>query len=251
MDLRQRTARGKWSPADRLKVNEDAAADGRRALELSPDDDRTRRALAGLLAEVGRFAEAEALARAALARTPADASLLLVLAKACHPQGKSSDAAAALDAALAARPDFAEALLLRGILHREADQPDRAIPLLRRALVLNNGLWRDGLYQLGLALAATGDADEARRVMAEHDVLTLKETAGMEHFPKTPSTRVQMAEALLSAGLPEQAREQLEGVLKESPDFAPAHRVLARYYEKTGHPERAAEHRRKSHEGPP
>jgi tetratricopeptide (TPR) repeat protein len=246
MDLRQRIARGKWSTADRLRVNETAADDGRRALELDPGDDKTRRALAGLLVEVGRFAEAEPLARAALARTPADTSLLLVLAKVCRPQGKRSDAEAALDAALAARPEFAEALLLRGVLHREADRPDKAIPLLRRALVLNNDLWRDALPQLGLALAADGQADEARRVMAEHDVLTLKETAEMDHYPKTPSTRVQMAEALLRAGLPEQARERLEAVLQEAPDFAPAHRVLALYYEETGHPDRAAEHRRKS-----
>jgi tetratricopeptide (TPR) repeat protein len=250
MDLRQRIARGKWSPADRLKVNEDAAADGRRAMELDPDD-KTRRALAGLLVEVGAFAEAEPHARAALARTPADSSLLLVLAKACRPQGKRADAEAALDTALRARPDFAEALLLRGVLYREAEQPAKAIPLLRQALVLNNGLWRDALHQLGQALAADGQADEARRVMAELDVMTLRETEGMDHYPKTPSTRVQMAEALLRAGLPEQARERLEDVLRESPDFAPAHRVLALYYETTGHPDRAAEHRRKSNEVPP
>lgn len=249
MGLRQRIARGKWSPADRLKRSEEAAADGRRVLELDPDDDPTRRALAGLLVEVGRFAEAEPLARAALARAPADPSLLVLLAKACHPLGKRAEAEAALDAALHARPESADALLLRAVLHREADQPEKAVPLLRRAVSLDRALRKDGLYQLGLALVATGRAEEARRVMAELDLLTLQDAVANDHFPNTLAMRVQVAEAMLRAGRPEPAREQLEAVLKESPDFAPAHRVLALYYEQTGRPDRAAEHRRRSEGG--
>jgi tetratricopeptide (TPR) repeat protein len=245
MDLRHRTALGKWAAADKLRVMEGAVDDGRRVLELDPGNDEVRRELAGLLVQVGRFDEAEAACRASLARAPGDPRLLYLLARTLHPQGKRAEAEAVLDPVVRAYPNYGDALLLRAILYREADQPDKAVPLLLQARALSSPPPKDCLYHLGLALAATGQEEEAKRVMAELDRRTL-EDAVRDNIPETPAMRVHIAEAMLGAGQAEEARAKLEAVLAETPDYAPAHRVLALYYEQKGRPEKAAEHRRKS-----
>jgi Tfp pilus assembly protein PilF len=244
MDLRHRVARGKWSTADRMQILEQAIADGHRALELAPDNDLARREVGSMLLQVGRFAEAEQHIRGCLTRAPADPTLRYQLAKACHAQGQRAEAEAALDPVIGDRSASAEALLLRAILYREADQPDRAIPLLRQALNQEKCPRKDCLYHLGLALGATGQKEEARRVLAELDLLNLQDAIANNQFPDNAAMRVQVAEAMLGAGKAEEARAKLEAVLAEAPDFKPAHRVLALYYEQKGQPERAAEHRR-------
>jgi tetratricopeptide (TPR) repeat protein len=246
LDLRHRLARGERNIAERLRRLGQALADGQRVLELDPDHDEVRREVAWLLLGVGRFDEAERACRYCLARGPADPWLLYLLAKACHARGKRAEAEALLDPVVRDQPRFAEALLLRAILHREADQPDRAVPLLRQALALDRCPRKDCLYQLGLALAGAGQDDEARRVMAEVQLQGLQDAVAFDNFPNTPAMRVQIGEAMLDAGKPEEALALLEALLAEAPDFAPAHRVLARYYEQKGQADRAAEHRRRA-----
>ena len=246
MDLRHRLARGQWSHADRLRLVEGAFADGRRVLELDPGNDAVRREVAWLGLQTGRFPEAEADCRQCLARDPRDGWVHYLLAKSLHGQMKGRDAEAVLDPILAAQPKFADALLLRAILHREATQPDRAIERLRQALALDTGPRRECLYHLGLALAEAGKTDEAARAMAEVDLLSLNGAMTNDHFPDTAAMRVQIAEAMLGMGRAEEAKTQLDRVLAETPDFAPAHRVLAVYFERLGQSERASEHRRRA-----
>jgi tetratricopeptide (TPR) repeat protein len=245
MEQHHRHARSERGPAERLRVLELALVDGQRVLELTPSDDEVRREVVWLLLSVGRFDEAEQNCRRCLTLAPDDLWLHYLLAKACHGQGKRAEAEKSLDRVIAAQPPFADALLLRAALHREADQPERAVPLLRRALEMPRVARKDCLYQLGLALAAVGQDEEARRVMAELQLLNLTNAVAHDQFPDNAAMRVQIAEASLDAGRPEEARELLERILSESPDFAPAHRVLARYYEQKGQPDRAAEHREK------
>jgi tetratricopeptide (TPR) repeat protein len=245
MDLRHRTAKGKWSTADRLKIYEQATADGERVLELEPGNDDVRLEVAWLLIQVGRYEDGERACRLLLARNPDDPGLLYLLAKSLHPQGKRAEAEAVLDPVVRTYPDYGDALLLRGILYREADQPDKAVPLLQHARELASPPPKDCLYQLGLALAAAGREDEARKVMAELDRRTLEEAITKDHVPETPAMRVQLAEAMLGAGQFDEAKAKLDAVLAEIPDFAPAHRVMALYYERKGQPEKAAEHRRR------
>jgi Tfp pilus assembly protein PilF len=246
MDLRHRLGRGERGTAERLRLLGRALADGQHVLELEPDNDAVRREVAWLLLGVGRFAEAEQACRTCLTLAPADPWLLYLLATACHAQGNRAEAEAALDPVVRARPRFAEALLLRAVLHREADQPDQAVPLLRQALALDRCPRKDCLHHLGLALASTGREEEARRVMAELQLLSLEESIAHDSFPNNAAMRVQVAEAMLGAGKPEEARAVLVKVLAGDPEFAPAHRVLALYYEQQGQADRASEHRRRA-----
>lgn len=247
MDLRHRTARAERGAAGRLRRMGEALADGRRVLELEPGNDEVRREVVWLLLQVGQFDEAARDCRRCLERAPDDPWLLYLLARACHARGDGAEAEAHLDRALRAGPHFSEAvpetLVLRAALHREAGRPERAVPLLRQALTLARCPRKECLYQLGLALAAAGQP-EARRALAEAQLLGL-EDALADQLPNTAAVRVQVAEAMLGAGRPEEARSLLESVLAEEPDFVPAHRVLADYFEQKGQPERAAEHRRK------
>jgi predicted Zn-dependent protease len=244
MDLRHRIARGRWAAADRLKDMDDAAGDGQHVLEIDPSNDAVRREVAWLLIQVGRFADAEAACRTVLAATPLDGWMTYLLARAFHGQGKRSDAERVLDLVIKAQPKFADGLLLRAKLHLELDRPAEAVPLLRQALALDTGSRRECLYQLGLALAATGDQAEADKVMAEVNLLSLKGSVAADAAPETEAMRVQIAEAMLGMGRLNEAKEQLDKVVAETPDFGPAHRVLAIYYDRANQPDRAAEHRR-------
>lgn len=246
MDLRHRAARGMVVTADRLRMMETALSDGRRVLEIEPANDPVRREVVWLALQVGQCPVAEAECRRCLSAAPGDNWLNFLLAKICHAQGKRADAEAALDPVVRAKPDFAEALLLRAVLHHEAEQPDRAIPLLRQALAQKGCPRRECLYRLGLALAATGQADEAGRAFAEVDLLNLTGAVENDHFPKNLAMRVQIAEAMLGVGRLADAGVELDAVLAEAPDFAPAHRAKAAYYDRAGDPARAAEHRRRA-----
>lgn len=227
MELRHRQGRQARGAAERLRLLEQALADGRRVLERSPNDE-VRREVVWLLLGVGRFDEAERECRRCLVEAPADLWLHFLLARACHGQGRRAEAEALLDPVVREQPRFPEALLLRATLHCAADQPDRAVPLLRQALGLPGCPRHDCLYQLGLALAAAGQAEEARRVMAEVQLLTLQTAVVRDHFPDNAAMRVQIAEAMLDAGRAEEARAVLEKVLTDVPDFAPARRLLER-----------------------
>lgn len=250
MDLRHRTARGLWSQADRLRMMEAALADGRRVLDVDPTNDPVRREVAWLALQVGRYAEAESECRRSLAIAPFDGWMTYVLAKICHAQGKRKEAETALDPIVRAQPGFADAYVLRGMLFYEADQADRAIPLLRQALALKDCPRRECLYLLGLALTATGQAEEARKTFAEVDLLNLTTAVTKEDFPNNPAMRVQIAEAMIGAGRLNEARVELESIIAEAPDFAPAHRVKAVYHDRMGQPEQAAEHRRRAGDSP-
>ena len=177
---------------------------------------------------------------------PKDGWLGFLLAKICHAQGKRVQAELALDPVVQTQPNFADALLLRAVLYCETEQPDRAIPLLRHALTQPGCPRRDCLYRLGLALAATGQTDEARKALAEVDLLNLTGAVANDHFPNNPAMRVQIAEAMLGVGRLKDANAELDAVLAADPNFAPAHRVKAAYCDRVGEPMQAAEHRRRA-----
>jgi tetratricopeptide (TPR) repeat protein len=226
MALRHERGRRERSAAEQLRLLGEALDDGQRVLELEPDDDRIRREVVWLMLRVGRFADAEATCRICLARAPGDPWLLYLQARALHGRGDRAAAEAVLDPVVASQPGFAEALLLRATLHREAGRPGLAVPLLRQALALKSALRKECLYQLGLALGAAGQDGEARRVLAELELLNLQEWIARDQLPTTPAVRVQLAELMLAAGKTTEARAVLDAVLKEVPDFAPALQAL-------------------------
>jgi predicted Zn-dependent protease len=237
---------------NRLGDRSRALADGLRVLELDPDNDSLRKNVVWLLILTERFDDAERECRRCLEKSPADPALLHLSAQIPFQRGDHREAAERLDALLAKRLDYTPALLLRGIIHNQANPPqyDRAVPLLRKAAAdtLDMKVRQSARYQLSQALRGLGDTAEADKVLAEmqqvQEAERLREDAQQQ--PDNLAIQVQAAEALLATGQVEEGSRMLERVLRRDTRFAAAHRVLADYFEKQGLKAQAAEHRRRA-----
>ncbi len=238
-----------WLRWSRLR---NVVEDARRVLELEPDNRKLRQQLPRWLLIMGRFEEAEEECQRFLRAWPDDPWVLLIQAMLHQRQGRLQAATAIVDRLVADYRDFAEAYVLRATLYLDADQPDKAIPWLERAAAIQEGPHRrEALYELSLALARTGKTKDAEQVMAEARLLQEQESLrGMLHGsegerPDNVNVQVRLAEEMLNAGQTESGLRRLTDILKQDPNCAAAHRVLAAYYDKQGQLERAAEHRRR------
>jgi predicted Zn-dependent protease len=225
-----------------------ALADADALVRLDPDNPLYRKRHAQIAFSAGRFADAEREARDLLRQSPAEPAVQLLLVEACRAQKKFAEAAGLLDDFLKAHPDRASALFTRGVLYCDMDEPEKAIPVLRRAMERDPGWRRSAGYQLSLALARAGHADEAARVTAEvrklQDAQVLAEELTAQ--PKNAELHVRAARAFAANGEDARALQTLQRALAIDPDYAPAHAALADYYDRHGDPGRAAEHRRRA-----
>jgi predicted Zn-dependent protease len=246
MDVRHRRARTAPNAAEQQRVMEEAVADGQRALPLGPNDDRIAQEVVWLLMRVGRFDEADSLCRDCLRRQPDDPWLTYLLAKISHGREDPTKARALLDALLKREPRFTPGLLLRAVLYNEAGESGEAVPLLRQVLALDRDDPKEARYQLSLALARTGQAEEAQRLMAEVQRDNLNRLLAATHDPDTPGVKLQRAEIYLAGDQEAEALRLLAPMLEHDPGSAAAHALLADYYAQKGQLERAAEHRRRA-----
>ena len=244
MDLRHQSAQQAKPVSEQQRLKELALADGLYVIELDPDDDSTAKRVVWLCLASGRFEDANRVCRRYLQRQPDDPELLYLQARVCHARDANAEALDLLNKLLSRRPQFTPGLLLLAILYYEADEAERAIPLLRRVIAEGGGSHKEARYHLGLALARAGRIEEAQRVLAE---------VQQDHFEKDTAhpgetvslaVRVRRAELLFSGGRAEEALASLQAVLGEDPGYAAAHRLLASYYGQKGESVKAAEHRR-------
>jgi tetratricopeptide (TPR) repeat protein len=238
-----------WVKWNRLR---NAVADAQHVLMLQPDNRKLNQDLTRWLLIVGDFDEAEQECRRYLQRWPGDPWVLLVQGLVYQKEGRQREAAAIADQLVVRDiPDFYEAYQLRGILYNEANQPQEAIPWLRRALAvkaLKELDRRDALFALAWALNQVGQKQEAEQIMKEARLLQeqafLIEMAS-EFGPRpSASARARLGEELLNSGKSEEGLRLLAKLLEQDPNCFAAHQVLANYYDKQGKPEKAAEHRR-------
>lgn len=244
MDLRHHSAQRVKPVAEQQRLKELALADGRRVLELDPDDDSTARKVAWLCLASSRFDDADRVCRRCLGRQPDDPELLYLQARVCHARDANAEAQELLNKLLSRRPQFTPGLLLLAILHYEADEADRAIPLLRRVIAEGGGAHKEARYHLGLALARAGHTEEAHRVLAEVQRDNFEKDTAQPGETESLAVRVRRAELLFGSGRADEALASLQVVLRENPGYAAAHRLLASYYGQKGDTVKAAEHRR-------
>jgi tetratricopeptide (TPR) repeat protein len=244
MDLRHKSAQRVKPLDEQQRLKALALADGRRVIELDPNDDSTARKVVWLCLASSQFEDADRVCRRYLQRQPDDPELHFLQARVCHSLGANAEAQRLLKKLLARQPQFTPGLLLLAILHYEADEAERAIPLLRRVIAESGGSHTEARYHLGLALARAGQTEEAQRMLAgvQHDNFE-KDTAGLGEA-ESLALRVRRAELLLHSGRVEEALTSLQGVLREDPAYAAAHRLLATYYDQKGETAKADEHRR-------
>ena len=136
-----------------------------RGAQLAPDDIQTRYALGLSFLAQGHHAFAEQSFRRVVEKNPGSAAMRHMLANAIRAQGRHAEAAEVIEAGFAANDAMPPDLLrYAGELWLVAGNPDRALPLLRRAAAASPDD-RTTLDALIEALRRKGDAAAARHTL--------------------------------------------------------------------------------------
>jgi len=234
---------------ERLRRRNEAVTAFREAVRLGPADRPTRLNLVRLLLETRQPTdEVAAHLKALTENNPDDPAVLVQVAIWQAAQGAPAEAAATLDRAIARGTTEAKAFQLRGRIELDGGRPAAAVPHLRRAAELDPSdpqTW----YALFQALSRSGQsaeapAAEARWKQAEADLKRAGELAtAIAKSPHDADLRRQMGELFLRNGRDQDGLRWLQSALREQPNHGPTHQALAAYYERTGRPDLANDHR--------
>ena len=231
----------------------EAAARFERAVSLSPQfKEQVTLLLAVCYNSLGRYKEAVAFLASLEKDKAGDPGFDYLYGTALIGDGQDARGTAVINRILS-RGDSAEAHLLRGTLELSAHDRDSARVDLEKAVALNPRL--SGAHaRLGELLLALGESEHARAAFAQElaldpDEFTSNLNMGVlakqdqeyvearRYFeralktrPDDPGVRYQMANLDLATGNLEPARQALEALIAESPDFAEAHATLATVY---------------------
>jgi tetratricopeptide (TPR) repeat protein len=211
----------------RLGKLQAAAAEGEHALTMQPDNLELRKRIVFLHFKDGRYADVERLCRGLPNGQPRNPELVYFMAEACYGQGKNDEAARLIDPLVSTHPKFVEPRMLRALLHREAGEDGRAIPLLRSVLEADTAN-KAAHYQLALALARTGQASEAEREKVEYARLEAFDRLmiAIELQPGNLALQLNGAEELLKRGRKADAARVLRRVLAQYPTNKAARKLL-------------------------
>lgn len=224
------------------------ARDFRAALERDPSLDRARLGLADALRLAGRPDEAATEYEAHLARRPDHPAGHRGAGLNALDRGDDAEAIRRLERALALDPADASALSARaGISLRIGDFTD-ALAMMDRA-VRSNPHDVEIRHRRGLCLARLGRLDEAK---AEHEAAArlrdderrLSELRrSLVRDPKNREIQGEIARWMIEHGHEGEGIRWARNVLRDRPDHAATHRVLAAYYDRSGNPGLANFHR--------
>jgi predicted Zn-dependent protease len=224
--------------------------DYKHVVDLDPTRNEARWRLALGLVEVGRYEEAQAHLEQIRRRQPDDPEVLVRLARCYSGLGRGEQARELLDGVLQDHPDNGLALRTRGELALQEARPAEAETFLRRAVrVLPHDYspqW--SLYlalqrQEGKTAEAQAELARAEQLKEQNERLAEIRTRKMSQDPHNPALHCEMGTLLLSQGYKDLGERWLLSALHEKPDYAPAHKALADFYEAQGDAEKAAYHR--------
>ncbi len=237
---------------DRSVNLHEAIASYRRALKADPEHDDARRMLAGHLLDLAQGREALPHLTYLVRRYPDDLPLRVLLARCRSQLGQASRAEALLDEVLARDPENGPALAERGNLALQRGDNERAETCLRKAAARDPTNYQ-AHYQLYQALKRLGKADQARALdkrldMMRADIQRIQDIVRgqMQARPHDPALHYELGMIYLRAGAAGEGLRWLHSALGQDPNYAPAHRALAAFYQQTGSPGRAAHHRQRA-----
>lgn len=231
----------------------EAAARFERAVSLSPQfKEQVTLLLAVCYNNLGRYKDAVALLAPIEKDKAGDPGFDYLYGTALIGDGQNASGTAVINRILSLG-DSAEARLLRGTLELSAHDRDRARADLEKAVALNPRL--SGAHaRLGELLLSLGESERARAAFAQELALDPDEftsnlnmgvlakqdqdyTEARRYFERAlrtrtndPGVRYQVANVDLATGNLGQARQALEVLIADSPDFAEAHATLATVY---------------------
>jgi tetratricopeptide (TPR) repeat protein len=231
----------------------EAAARFERAVSLSPQfKDQVTLLLAVCYNNLGRYKDSVSLLTPIEKDKAGDPGFDYIYGTALIGNGQDAAGSAVINRILS-RGDSAEAHLLRGTLELSAHDRDNARADLEKAIALNPSL-AGAHARLGELLLSQGESERARTAFAQELALDSGEFTSnlnmgvlakqdqdyvearrcferaIKARPNDPGIRYQMANVDLATGNLEQARQALEALIAESPDFAEAHATLATVY---------------------
>jgi Tfp pilus assembly protein PilF len=229
-----------------------AEADYRRAVAAQPEHVAARCRLGELLLRRNRAQEALQHYEYLRQLPGGDRTdVLLGLARSHRQLGDSDAARQVLDDVLARHPQDGDALRERGKLALDAGAPAEAEGWLRQAVGVHS-YDAQANYLLSQSLQRQGKVDEAREYEAareriEGDLKHLEQVFGrVTKAPTDPAPRVEAGLICLRNGQEREGERWLLSALQQDPQDPRAHAALADYYERTGKPDLAAEHRRQA-----
>jgi tetratricopeptide (TPR) repeat protein len=227
-----------------------AIDDYRKALDLDPDHDDARLQLARGLMQIHAEDKALKLLEQLQATLPENLTVPVLIAECRIQLNDAGRAKQLLDGVLARQPDHAEALYVRGKLALDDDELQKAEELLRKAVARDPSNY-EARYQLSLCLPRRGKETEGREVEAalkalEEDMKEIQRIINeeMPNNSKDPVPCYRAGTIFLRYGAVEDARRWFQRAVDLDPEYAPAHKMLAEYYQRTGSPSRAAQERR-------
>jgi tetratricopeptide (TPR) repeat protein len=234
--------------AEALHHRAEALPDYRRAVELDPGSDEARLRLADCLAFLGQPREAVAQYEYLLRRRPDDPEALYGLARCRYDAHEPEEAARLLDVLLAREPGNVPALVERGRVAWQGEGPAAAEAWLRRAVAAAPDDL-DAHRLLLVYLEAQGKEADVRELTPRFHRLQVERArrdellAEMQQAPRDPAPRCELGQLLLRSGREEEGVRLLLAALAVDPHHRPSHAALADYYERTGRPDLAGQHR--------
>jgi tetratricopeptide (TPR) repeat protein len=228
----------------------DAVKFYQKALELRPDVDAVRLALAELEVALGKFSDAQQQFELLRRKQPNNPSVLFGLGRAFAGQGQKEQARELLDQVLAATTQDWKALSERGWIAVELDQPKEGEVYLRSALALAPPDLQL-LTRLADCLRLNGKQEEARQYRERADrVRADLQRAGelgdliRDKNPAGPTPRYELGSVLLRLGKKQDALHWLITALDQDPGHVKTHELLIEIYQSVGDVQRAEQHRR-------
>ncbi len=237
------TARNMGWYADAIKFYE-------KALDLRPDVDTVRLALAEIEVALGQFGDAQREFEQLRQRLPTNSSVLFGLGRALAGQGRKEQALEFFDQVLAANPKDWKALGERGWIAVQLDRPTEGEGYLRGAVELAPPdlpiLTRlaDCLRLNGKQVEARLYSDRADRLRAD-----LKRAGELGDFirdkkPTDPAPCYELGCILQRLGKKQDALHWLLTALEKDPGHVKTHEQLIEFYQSVGDHQRAVQHRR-------
>jgi predicted Zn-dependent protease len=224
-----------------------AEADYRRALEIDAEDTTARLDLAQLLLDIRHDGAAAFEQFDRLWATQKESATTVGRARSLLLLGRMEEGRQLLDDWLSGHREDNAALTARGKLALEEKDLALAESLLRQAVALAplDPRANHTLYHCLIQLGKTSDAERylARFQQTEKDFKKLDELMRqLKQEPDDPERRCQVADIFLRHNQEAEGERWLLTTLRTHPDHAPAHKLLADYYRRTGRHGLAEQH---------
>jgi tetratricopeptide (TPR) repeat protein len=216
--------------AARVFQQETAIACGRELLRRDSGLNVIRRKLMWIEARAGQLDAAIAHAQEGFRRQPGDVEYQHLLAHAHHLRGETASAIRYLEAILNESNRYLPAVLLRGIIHREQNEPEQALPLLRSVLEeeTNPKSRQKARYQLAQALYQLDQHSEAARLMAQWHKFEEAQRTVVDAYqqPENLELRLRAGRLLLESDQKAEGVAVLRQLLETDPTFTEARQLL-------------------------